>query len=432
VPGLEALAGSPDDAEIAAKAIAEEKLAHVAEEENAVQEETQDHLKEVFEETANPLAASFATKQKSLQEQPIRVFKTEKGEEARKVIPEREVKEQASKFERRNPELKASILMLLLDKAKQCRDKDELIKLIEQFYPDPTLADEAFDFLLATTVGIFKEMVQEAKDAYNASHGREIQAGKNISEEVQKFVTLGLGTPSKLRDLYRDITGNPRDPVALFIELGDRFNYKEMRKVLSYLFHALGSDLKSQGPSIPAGMLHTLLTEVRNLQAGLGVLQFFRNRMRLVAFLFERNGLPIPQELTFESISRQFITLLQERYPAPDKVLQLARKLGISETLAKIIVFSQMRDAVREVALHQFYRSLQHRDEVYKAILDCLEQLEEELDEQLERNYTEEDTVDADQQKKQGQEQEDADQQKKGGQKQEDVEQEDGKEPKEK
>ena len=408
MPGPDALtSGAPDAAEVAAKAIAEGKAAEIVEEENDVQEETQDNLKMVFEETANPLSAAFAVKQKSLQEQPIRVFRAEKGEEFRKVMPEKDVKEQASKFERRNPELKAAILALLLDKAKACRDKEELIKLVEQFYPDPTLADEAFEFLLATSVGSFKEMVQEAKDAYNALHGREIQAGKNISEEVQKFVTLGLGTPSKLRDLYRDITGNPREPIALFLELGDRFNYKEMRKVLSYLFHALGSDLKSHGPSIPPGMLHTLVTEVRNLQAGLGVLQFFRNRMRLVEFLFQRNGLPVPQEMGFESLSRQFITLLQERYPSPDKVLLLAKKLGISETLAKIIIFSQMRDAVREVALHQFYRSVQHRDEVYKAILDCLEQLEETLDDELEKEYTEEDTVEEDgQKKKQDQEEE--------------------------
>jgi type III secretion protein W len=53
-----------------------------------------------------------------------------------------------------------------------------------------------------------------------------------------------------------------------------------------------------------------------------------------------------------------------------------------------------MRDAVREIALNQFYRSLQHRDEIFKAILECLEQLEEELDEQLEKEYAEEDTAD--------------------------------------
>ncbi len=395
--------GGAEIAEAAAASIRQEKITEEVVEASGFQEETQDHLKEVFEETANPLSGAFAAKQKDLKEQPLRVFKLEKGEELRKVLPERDVKDQASKFEKRNPELKASILVLLLEKAKGCRDKEELLKLIEQFYPDPTLADEALDFLLATTLGDLKEIVQQAKDALNANRGREIQAGKNISEEVQRFVTLGLGAPSKLRDLYRDITGNPRDPIALFMELGDRFSYKEMRKVLAYLFHALGSDLKSQGSSIPPGLLHTLLTEVRNLQAGLGVLHFFRNRMRLIAFLFQRNDIPMPPDLNFETLSRQFVSLLQERYPSPDKVLQLAQKLGISkETLAEIIIFSQMRDAVREIALHQFYRSLQHRDEIFKAILDCLEQLEEELDEQLEKEYEEEDAVDPNKQKKHG------------------------------
>lgn len=393
--------GAPESAEVTAAAIRAEKEAEIARAEGITQDESEDHLVAVFEEAANPLSASYAAKQKDLKEQPIRVFKMEKAEVMQKVLPERQVKEEASKFEKKNPELKASILVLLLDKAKACRDKEELLKLIEQFYPDPTLADDALDFLLATTVGTLKDLVQQAKDELNSTRGREIRAGKNIAEDVQKFVTLGLGAPSKLRDLYRDITGNPRDPIALFMELGDRFSYKEMRKVLAYLFHALGSDLKSGGPSIPPGFLHTLLTEVRNLQAGLGLMHFFKNRMRLINFLFERNEIPLPSDLNFENLSRQFVTLLQERYPTPDKVLQLANKLGISkQTLAEIIIFSQMRDAIREIALAHFYRSLQHRDEIQKAIIDCLDNLEEELDELLEKEYAEEDREEEEKRKK--------------------------------
>ena len=52
MPGPDALtSGAPDAAEIAAKAIAEGKAAEIVEEENDVQEETQDNLKAVFEET---------------------------------------------------------------------------------------------------------------------------------------------------------------------------------------------------------------------------------------------------------------------------------------------------------------------------------------------------------------------------------------------
>jgi type III secretion protein W len=398
--------GAPEAAEIAAQQIAKEKEVAVAVAEVAQAETTADDLLFIYEEVSNPLAGKFAADQKNIKERPpLNLYQLEKAEEKFKVIPDRDVKDEASKFERRNSELKAPILLLLLEKIKGCHDKDELLQILAQFYPDPSLADEALDFLLATTLGTLREIVQEAKEELLKSRGREIQAGRNINEEVQRYVKLGLGAPSKLRDLYRDITGNPRDPIALFLELGDRFNYKEMRKVLAYLFHALGSDLKSSGPSIQPGLLHTLLSEVRNLQAGLGILHFFRNRMRLIAFLFERNDLPLPQQLTFETIARQFVTLLQERYPSAERVLQLATKLGIAEQiLAKIIVFSQMRDAIREIALYHFYRSVQHRDELYKAILDALEQLEEELDELLEGEYEEEDAPDK--KKKQKQEEE--------------------------
>jgi type III secretion protein W len=418
--GFGSVAGRPAEgaAEIAAKHILEEKEEELAIAETAEQVETEIDIAEEQEtDLADIIGARFAQEQKSIKERPVVLYKVEKPEELRqKVIPDRDVRDQASHFEKRNPELKAQILQVLLSKAKECRDKDELLKLLAEFYPDPSLADEALDFLLATTVGDLKEIVRQAKDALNTQQGREIKAGRNISEEVQKYVTLGLGTPSKLRDLYRDITGNPREPISLFLELGDRFNYKEMRKVLAYLFHALGTDLKSQGPSIPPGFLHRLLSEVRNLQAGLGILQFFKGRMRLVDFLFQKNELPVPETLTFETMSRQFVTLLQERYPTADKVLQLAAKLGIDkELLAKIIVFSQMRDAVREIALFHFYRSIQHRDEIYKAILEALEQLEEELDELYEHGYEEEDEEEGEGKKK--------------GKEQESEEQEEGKAP---
>ena len=397
--------GAPGAAEIAAKEIATEKEVEIGIAEVAQHETTADDLLFIYEEVSNPLAGRYAADQKNFKERPpLNLYRLQLAEEARKVVPEKDVKDEASKFERRDSELKAPILLLLLEKAKACRDKDELLKLLLEFYPDPMLADEALDFLLATTLGDLKSIVEQAKEELNRTRGRDIQAGKNINEEVQNYVKLGLGAPSKLRDLYHDITGNPRDPIALFLELGDRFNYKEMRKVLAYLFHALGTDLKSTGPSIQPGLLHTLLTEVRNLQAGLGILHFFRNRMRLVAFLFERNSLEMPALLNFENMSRQFVMLLQERYPAADRVLQLASKLGIDkQTLAEIIVFSQMRDAIREIALYHFYRSIQHRDELYKAILDALGLLEEELDELLEKEYEEEDTADQGKKKKQEQ-----------------------------
>ncbi len=358
----------------------------IAQAEVAQQAETEDSLKNVFEESANPLARALKKNDKSLEDHKVRLSKAELQRLEAKIVGVKDSEEAADKFAGQNPEFKKPILLLLLNKVKNCKTKEELLDILKQFYPDPTLADEALKFLLETTLGDLKTIVEEAKQFHEETHGREIKAGANIAEEVQKYVSAGLGAPTRLRDMYRDITGNPRDPVVLFLEFSDRFAYKELRKVLGFLFHSLGADLKSQGPSIEPGLLSRLLQEVRSLQAVLGVYQFFKARTKLIGFLFDREGMEMPKNLTFELLAKQFVMLLQERYPTGDKVLQMAGKLGIDKwILAKIIVFSQLRDAIREVALNQLYRSVQHRDELYNAILEALEALEEELDEYREK-----------------------------------------------
>ncbi len=362
----------------------------IAQTEVAQQVETEDTLKNVFEEGVNPLTRGLEKTNKSLEDNKVRLKKTELEKLEAKVVSIKDSEEAADKFTRQNPEFKKPILLLLLDKIKNCKTKEELLDILKQFYPDPTLADEALQFLLETTLGDLKQIVEEAKQFHEETFGREIKAGQNIAEEVEKYVSAGLGAPTRLRDMYRDITGNPRDPVVLFLEFSDRFPYKELRKVLGFLFHSLGADLKSQGPSIEPGLLHRLLQEVRSLQAVLGVYQFFKARTKLIGFLFEREGMEQPKNLTFEQLAKQFVLLLQERYPTGDKVLQMAGKLGIDKwILAKIIVFSQLRDAIREVAINQLYRSVQHRDELYNAIIEALEALEEELDEYREKEEEE-------------------------------------------
>lgn len=95
----------------------------------------------------------------------------------------------------------------------------------------------------------------------------------------------------------------------------------------------------------------------------------------------KENNLQMPNELTFESMAKQFMALATERYPSTAKVLQTASKLGIEGDIeAQIIVFSQMRDAVREVSMNHIFKSLQHRDDLYMAIIETLEDLEDKLE----------------------------------------------------
>lgn len=94
----------------------------------------------------------------------------------------------------------------------------------------------------------------------------------------------------------------------------------------------------------------------------------------------------LPQQLTFESMAKAFMDLTEDRYPTADKVLKLAKQLGIDQSVElQIIIFSKFRDAVRRVSKDYIYRSIQHRDEVYNAIIEALENLEDKLEEREEQ-----------------------------------------------
>lgn len=364
-----------------------EAMKEIAQEEQielrAEQEDSQGAFMNQCEEAINPFAATIKKSEKSLKANRGRVNKNLKaGEKGSSLLPIERIKDFAEQFQRRNPELKANILTLLREAIKPGDDKETILKKVREFYGDVSLADEALEFLMETTDGELGNTVREAKEEFNKEFGREINAGRNISEQARTAAEKGLGTPTTLRDLYRDITATPRDSSTLFEELANRYAFKELKKVVDYLLHSLGADMKSKGPSIPRGFLHRLLTETRSLQAILGVYRFFKSRMNLMENLFEKEGLEWPSQLTFETIARQFMALTAERYPSAAKVLQLSAKLGIEKWLiAKIIVFSQLRDAIREVAVNQVYKSIQHRDELYMAIIEALEDLEDELEE---------------------------------------------------
>lgn len=340
------------------------------------------------EEAINPFAAKFAEKQKPIETHKSRIEKM-KEMGGKEILPLEQIRDSANQFQRRNPELQANVLTLLREQIKEGDTKEDILRKLAEFYPDVSLADEALDFLLATTDGALADAVREAKAELNKDHGREIIAGRNIHTEARAAAEKGLGPTSSMRDMYRDITGNPRDSTTLFQELSQKYAFKDLKKVVDFLLHSLGADMKSKGPSIPRGLLHRLFTETRSLQAILGVYRFFRNRMRLVKRMFDEQHLQMPADLDFEALAREFMALASERYPSAAKVMALAGKLGIDKWAnAKIIVFSQMRDAVREVAMALIFKSLQHRDELYLAILEALEDLEDQL-EQLEEEARE-------------------------------------------
>jgi type III secretion protein W len=315
---------------------------------------------------------------------------SEKTERKEEVIQVQRLDEVSEQFSRKNPELQTRSLLLLRARIAQTDKREDILRKVLEMYPDYSLADEALDFLLMTTEGGLASEVRAAKDELNALHGREVKAGKNIAEQAREFSQQGLGTPTGLRNLYREVTGNPRDSNTLFNELTTKFNFDKMKTVIDFLLHSMGGDLKSKGPSIDRGELHRLLSETRKLQGILGIFRFFKSRMDLISSAFDRQGLQVPMRITFEMLAKQFMKAVQERYPSADKILQLAAQLGLSEELlAQVIIFTQMRDALRQTA-PKLFKSDQHRQDLLNAFIDAIEELDERLEEESEEEEKEE------------------------------------------
>ncbi|MDP1609071.1 MAG: HrpJ domain-containing protein [Chlamydiales bacterium] len=340
-----------------------------------------------FDNAFNPVA--MMRNFKTLEEQKLASSskyekKTEAGDEAQ-VLAVEAVSEIAERIQKHNYELQAKTLLIIRGRITEQDSADEILEKVLETYPDHALADEALDFLIETSRGKPQELAKEAKQKLNEQFSREIQAGRNIGTQAREFSQQGLGSATSLRDLYREILGTPREPLVLFQELSGRFSYEKLKSVILFILHSLGADLKSKGPSIPRGQLKRLIDEIQSLQGILGVFRFFQSRMQLISRQFSSYELSLPSQITFETLAKQLIKLLAEKYINAEKILQAAQLLGISEeTIAQIILFTQMRDAMRQIAM-RYYRTPQHFQEFSKAMLEALEKLEDQWEEEEEK-----------------------------------------------
>ncbi len=303
-----------------------------------------------------------------------------------------DVAKTAEDFQQRNPEMQKRALLSLRAHVKESDSPEEILEKILKSYPDHFLADEALDFLSESSGHSTKlgRNTLIAKNLLNERFGREVRAGRNINFQAQEFSKQGLGNPGALRDLYRDITGNPREPIDLFEELNQEFTFDKMKVVIQFVLHSIGTDLKSKGPSIDKLQLQQLFSNGKVMQAILGVFRFFYQRMRLITTLFKKENIDLPPKLNFELLSKQFVKLLMERYQSPDKILRLASILGISEEiLAQIIIFTQYRDAMRGVS-PRLFKSDKHRQDLLLSLIETISELDDILEEEEEEDEDEE------------------------------------------
>lgn len=367
----------------AVKAIQQEIAA-----ERAMQVESEEDLSQYFElSTFNPMnqAQRFRNLKELQQKQEGKAAEADETEEViEKVVDVELIEEVAERFNKNNFELNSKTLKILRAHITKSDTSDEILQKVDEVYKDAALADEALDFLMETSESALLAATQEAKEKLNKDKGKEIRAGRNMGAQAREFSKEGLGDPTSLRDLYRDIILNPRDPIKLFDELCDKFRYPKLKAAITFMLHSLGADLKAKGPSIERGELKRLLDETRSMQGILGVFRFFQSRMRLIQREFGSYHLMVPNKLDFEVLARIFVKIIAERFMNPEKILQTGKLLGISEeAAAQMVVFSQMRDAIKQVA-PKYFRDPKHREEILKAFIDTIDKLEDEIEEEEE------------------------------------------------
>lgn len=327
-----------------------------------------------------------------------RLRKTGRPEQLHKAqeVPEEisaidEVTQIAEDYYQRNPELQKKTLMMLRSRLKDDDTSEEMLRKVCETYQDQALADEAIDFLIeaAENRQEMRTKLIKSKEDFNAQFGREIRAGRNIGVQAREFSRLGLGSPTALRDLYREITGNPRDPHKLFDELTKKFEFSKMKNIIDFILHSLGADMKMKGASISRAELQRLFGEARTMQAILGLFRFFFSRMRLVKAQFKKFDLTLPVRLNFEMLAKVLMKLLEERYPSSDRVRKLAVLLGISEeVVAQIIILTQYRDALRHLS-PKLFQSERHRQDLLAILIETLSDLEDEWEEEQEKREEE-------------------------------------------
>jgi len=345
-----------------------------------------------FDEWSSQFAVNtrIRTQARTLEERLKRREKTEsaekqelEGEEA--LVEVKGVEEIADEYSKKNPELKQRSLIILKERLKEEDSAEEILKKVLDSYPDPTLADEAMAFLQKASEEEFAKKIVKARMLLRERFEREIRAGRNILQLSQQYSKEGLDTAEGLRNMYREMTGNPKDPHELFNDLIKKYTFDQMRAVISFVLHSLGADLKSKGPSIQKGELFRLLREARTLQAILGVYRYFIQKQKYLLHELNRRGQQIPVKMHFETLAKIFMKYLQDRYPGMEKVFLIAIELGISsEVYSQEVLFTLFYDAFKHIS-PKLFRTSQHKQDVMMSFLDALDEVQDQIEEKEEK-----------------------------------------------
>lgn len=333
------------------------------------------------------IASKLASKQATLAKRAAemqKVRKPEKTDKPKALRPKEKIDAALEGFGKRNPSLKKEGLLKLSDDIRG-KSIDEILELVKAEYHNvPENVFQALEALMSIEDNPETHTtLSAALNEYEGVNRAAIERGVYVLDACRKQEGVEF-----IRDIYRNIEQQPdriefiRQAIAKIVENpSDSF----IDKFFKISFVDIGTEITKlnspkkrnefRGELRP--QLEAIMVETKKLQDTKGVLMVFKNSMRRVNLGF-KNSIKPPQ-LTYINMAKEFMSVVAERYPSSDKVLQSSEKLGVKSIEEKINVISIYRDTVREIA-PRIYRSVQHRDEVFTAIIETLEDLEDQLD----------------------------------------------------
>lgn len=312
---------------------------------------------------------------------------------------EKELDNQAKAFANKHPILKRDSLKNLFNEvARLGKDatEDDVIEIVRRTYPEghEAEAEHAFEFLVETTTGDLKGLVEKAKAKFDKNYNKEIKR----SLELEKIAThVGAKVSGEVLDFYNmftDLVARQPEPIAMYEEFKKRFpNPEDRKKIEEASYHEIGVALKTK--DIEPALLGALNKTAYMLHAARNLRTPFAKTEALMESQFEQYGISKPSNLNVESMTDGFVRMVGRRMNTATQMKALVESMvprGLGNDVrtrynfvaAEIIILQRYRDAVHQVALPVFNDASNNpansRDHIKFALIEALEDLEFELE----------------------------------------------------
>jgi len=402
------------------------------------QEESIVSIQKGMEEEGNPVVAALKTAFKSIAKLAKPKVKTKSEVGGQKPLTSKQAADMAGEFEKENPSMKSKDLLALLDRLNpgdskekilelvysqyldlnqaeialkfleratggdlkknvqeaqkelftpinsinSGDDKDQILKVLNKYYPHARLVDQALNKLLKSTERVpeLHKQVQSAKMEHEENNKGLLAATGEIQTKLGSMQKAGLAqTAKEVSDMYLDLKSNPMETQTLFTQL-QKMTFKQQMAYLGTMESMIGKELKTKGTRIEGPELGVLFNQVRTLQAIFFVYRICQNNMPFIHSQLGLKGLSVPPQLTHDFFAKNLMAVIAERYPSPEKISSFSDTIGMKEIEAKLILGSVLLRIFPQLSPNKIYRSKEHLDQLIESTIKFNDRVEEEVE----------------------------------------------------